>query len=76
MKRSQLLPSEVIAVLNRSSQTMRESNSRDTRDAAQKAFNSSQNWLKARGIAFHQTAKGEWALDETRMKPKISPEAQ
>jgi hypothetical protein len=64
MQEQQTTPDEIIVVLNRSYQTTRESNSRDTRDAAQKAFDNCCNWLRARGIPFHQTARGEWVLDE------------
>jgi transcriptional regulator with XRE-family HTH domain len=63
MQKSQLLPSEVIVVLNRSYHTIQESSWRDTRDAAQKAFNVCYEWLRSRKIHFHQTDQGEWVLD-------------
>lgn len=57
-------PAEIIAVLNRSYRTTRESSSRETRDAAQKAFNNCVKWLRGRRIPFHQTPAGVWVLDK------------
>lgn len=64
--KSQLSPSEVIVVLNRSYRTMQESSWRETRDAAQKAFNVCYEWLRSRKIRFHQTNQGEWVLEEAK----------
>jgi len=66
VQKRQILPADVIDVLNRSYQTTRESSSRETVDAAQKAFNNCINWLRDRKIPFHQTPKGEWVLDEQK----------
>jgi len=66
MQKNHLSPSEIITVLNRSYRTTRESSSRDTVEAAQKAFNNCHNWLKARGIPFHQASNGQWVLDEKK----------
>lgn len=68
MSEQETEPNEIIIVLNRAYQNARESSRRDTRDAAQKAFDNCCNWLRERRVPFYQTTKGEWVLDEMSMQ--------